>query len=309
MDRSNESFEDAFRIIPRRLIGKGGMGEVYEAEMHGVEGFARPVALKLIKEEYSTRPDFIRLFVAEARLAALLNHPNIIQVYHFGRTGIRYYLLMEFVEGMDLEAFIVRHRLLRKPVPPEVAVRIVTGILKALAHANDVILPNGSRTSIVHSDVSPRNVMLSFEGGVKLGDFGIARAAEESAASPGRYMGKPEYLSPERIEDGVSSPAGDIFAVALVLYEMITLHHPFYNEDIERTMENVRYAPVPAPADLVPDIPPRLSTIVLTGLARRLDERYADAFQFLDALQELISRFLAGSPPALSDYMSELLEE
>ncbi|HHN46194.1 MAG TPA: serine/threonine protein kinase, partial [Planctomycetes bacterium] len=228
MARSTESFEDFFRVCPRRLIGRGGMGEVYEAEIQGVEGFSRPAALKLIKEEYSTRPDFIRLFVQEARLAALLTHPNIVQVYHFGRAGIRYYLLMEFVEGMDLEAFIMRHKALRRPVPPAVACMIVSCILKALACANDVLLPDGTRATIVHSDVSPRNVMLSFEGEVKLSDFGIARAAEEITGGAGRYMGKPEYLAPERIEAGHSTPAGDIFAAALILYEMLTLHHPFY---------------------------------------------------------------------------------
>jgi len=285
------------------------MGEVYEAEIQGVEGFSRPAALKIIKEEYSTSPEFIRLFVQEAQLAALLNHPNIITVYHLGRAGIRYYLLMEYVEGMDLEAFIMRHREIKRPVPMELACDIVRRILRALAHANDVLLPDGSRASIVHSDVSPRNIMVSFEGEVKLGDFGIARAAENTVTSTGKYMGKPEYLSPERIEEGVSSPAGDIFAVALILYEMLTLHHPFYNDDIHRTLENVRYAPIPEPSDLVPDIPPRLSAVVLTGLARRLDERYADAFQFIDALDELERRFRMEQPPLISDYVASLLEE
>ena len=309
MARAKDYFEDTFRIYPRRLIGTGGMGEVYEAEVQGVEGFSRPAALKLIKEEFSTNPDFIRYFVQEARLAALLTHPNIIQVYHFGRTGTRYYLLMEYVEGMDLQVFIARHRDMKKPVPPEVAVGIISHVLKALAYANDVPLPDGTRATIVHSDVSPRNVMLSLEGDVKLGDFGIAKAAADSTSSPGSYIGKPEYLSPERIEEGYTSPAGDIFATALILYEMLTLHHPFYNEDMDRTLENVRYAPIPAPAEIVSGIHPMLSSIVLTGLARRLDERYADAFQFLDALDELKRRWKIPAPVSLSDYLDEFLKE
>lgn len=305
MARKEEFFEDTFRVCPRRLIGKGGMGEVYEAELQGMEGFSRPVALKLIKEEFSTNPDFIRYFVQEARLAALLNHPNIVQVYHFGRTGIRYYILMEYVEGMDLSGFLARHKATRRPVPPEVAVDIASRILRALAYANDMILPDGSHTSIVHSDVSPRNIMLSFEGEVKLGDFGIARAAAGSIASAGNYMGKAEYLAPERVEAGYTSAAGDVFSAALVLYEMLTLHNPFFNNNLDRTLENVRYAPIPSPSELAPSIPRGLSSVVLTGLARRLDERYADAFQFLDALEEAANHL--DNPGSLADYLADLL--
>lgn len=312
------------------------MGEVYEAVVEGEEGFAKTGALKVVRQDAATRPEFMRLFVTEARLATRLSHPNIVQVYHFGRSPEGYYLLMEYVKGIDLGEFIERHRTLGRPLRPDLACGIASSILAALDYAVNLPLASGDKLGLIHRDVCPSNVMLSLEGDVKVGDFGIAQAfraalSRESGDPVARYMGRPEYLAPEVLEGSTPTPSSDVFSAGATLYTMLTLHQPFHHPETMRTIENVRFGPVPDPADLVEGIHPRLTEITLTALEKSPSNRYQDAFQFLEALAGLENeqksvqsdwysrRSAAGNTsregnsreaaPSLATYLRDLLEQ
>jgi serine/threonine protein kinase len=201
-------------------IGGGGMAEVFRSTVTGVEGFERPVAIKRILPSVSNDPRFAAMFVNEARISAMLHHPNIVQVLDFDRDDDgRLFLVMELVDGMDLATLMQRG-----PVPVGVAVYIVSEVLKALAYAHDLADPDGKPLRIVHRDVSPHNVLLSRDGAVKLADFGIAKALGAAGAETSELLkGKPLYMAPEQVTDpGSVDHRADLFAVGATLHELLT---------------------------------------------------------------------------------------
>src|SRR5690606_19730461 len=181
-----------------RTIAEGGMGVVYQALQRGAGQFKKVVAVKLIREEYSTIPEFQKNFIGEARLVADLIHTNIVQTYHLGQIGGQYFMTMEFVRGVNLEQFIDRHTELEKSVPIDMAVFIASRVCRGLNYAHAKRDREGRLLGIVHRDVNPKNVMLALEGDVKLTDFGIAKALDLMYNEEGKVIpGKDEYLSPE----------------------------------------------------------------------------------------------------------------
>lgn len=269
-----------------RRLAEGGMGAVYEAKQFGAEGFEKTVAIKTILESFSTNPEFVRLFIGEAKLVADLVHENIVQVYHLGKTGNIYYIALEYVEGINLEHFIDRHQDGDKLLPVELSAFIISRVCRGLEYAHNKKGRDGQNLAIVHRDVSPKNVMLNYEGVVKLTDFGIAKARMVMEQEEGEVlMGKVEYMSPEQARYEATDRRSDIFSLGIVMYELLTGHHIFETEDIYQTLENVKDKPIPNPKKFRPDLPDMLCEILMRSLERDLDKRYQAAGEMGVALE------------------------
>jgi len=261
-----------------RRLAEGGMGAVYEAQQYGSEGFQKTVAVKTILESFSTNPEFVRLFIGEAKLVADLVHENIVQVYHLGKTGNIYYIALEFVEGINLEQFINSHQDRSVTLPIELGAFIISRVCRGLEYAHNKRGRDGVNLGIVHRDVSPKNIMLNYEGVVKLTDFGIAKARRVMEQEEGEVlMGKVEYMSPEQARYEATDRRSDLFSLGIVMYELLTGHHIFETEDIYETLENVKTKPIPHPKDFRPELPDMLCKILMRSLERDLTIRYQTA--------------------------------
>ena len=294
------------------LIGKGGMAEVYRAVAHGLEGFQRVFVIKRILKDKSTSPEFVEMFVNEARISALLNHPNIVQIYDFGQIDGSYFLAMEHVRGKDLLSVLRQLRATGNQMSAEVAAYIAQQVALGLDYAHS-LTHGGKNLKIVHRDVSPSNIMLLRAGGVKLLDFGIAKAAmeikTENETQAGLVKGKLSYVSPEQIKGAsVIDGRSDVFALGVVLWESLTGRRLFFDRNDFQTMRNVVERPVPPPSTQRADVPAALDFIVLRALERDPDRRYPDAKTMADELEAVLqeARF---APRAMTRMLDELFGE
>ncbi len=270
--------DESRRYKLTRKIAEGGMGAVYEAIQYGAEGFDKRVAVKTILESYTNNYEFVRMFIGEAKLVADLVHENIVQVYQLGRTGRAYYIAMEYVDGINLEDYIERHFDLAKPFPIEIGAFIISRVCRGLEHAHSKLGRDGRPLNIVHRDVSPKNVMLNFEGVVKLTDFGIAKARQLMQQQEGEVlMGKVEYMSPEQAEFKETDHRSDLFTLGILIYEILTGEHIFAVEDIYETLDNVKHKSIPDPRSFRAEIPEDLAKIVVKALDRDIEKRYQTA--------------------------------
>lgn len=287
------------------------MAEVFRAKSFGVEGFERFVAVKRILASMAEDQDFIRMFIDEARIASHLTHQNIVQIYEFGKHEGLYFISMEYVGGRDLRAILDRQKKLRRPMDPAMACFVITKVAEALDYAHRKRDPTGKELKIIHRDVSPQNVILSFEGEIKLCDFGIAKAVTQSTRTQvGVLKGKFAYMSPEQVRGRPIDRRSDIFALGGVFYEMLTGERLFLGETDYATLEAVRSARVQPPRTFVPDLPARLEEIVLKMLTREPDQRYQWATEVLEDLY----RYLVGAgkvyhPHHLRQFMQEAYAE
>jgi serine/threonine-protein kinase len=290
-------------------IGKGGMAEVFRAVTEGVGGFRRVFVIKRIRPEKSDSPEFIRMFCDEARICALLSHPSIVQVYDFGQINGSYFLAMEYLRGKDLSTVMRALRAGHAAMPPPAAASVAREIALGLHHAHTAVTVRGQKFQIVHRDVTPSNIMLLRTGGVKILDFGIAKAAatvkQQLDTGGGRVKGKLAYLSPEQVRaapeiDGRS----DVFSLGVVLWEMLTGQRLFTAENEFQTMRNVLMRPVPPPSSLRAGVPAGLDAIVARALERERGRRYQTAQAFAEELE----RFLHDVPCPLQA-IPRLLQE
>jgi serine/threonine protein kinase len=261
-------------------IATGGMAEVWRAVTHGVEGFRRTFVIKRILSEKAASPTFIRLFCDEARVSALLNHPNIVQVYDFGQVGGSYFLAMEYLLGKDLSSIMRVLRAAKAAVPPAIAAYVAREAAIGLHHAHTLRGATGKSLGIVHRDVTPSNVMLLFAGGVKVLDFGIAKVGQAAGARDGEggVKGKFGYLSPEQARAAADLDGrADVFALGVTLWEMLAGRRLFAGKDEIETLRNVLGKGVPPPSSLRPDVPAALDAVVLRALERDRDKRYETA--------------------------------
>jgi serine/threonine protein kinase len=277
-----------YRLLQR--IGSGGMAEIFRAVAVGAQGFERTVAIKRIREEVAELADIGKLFADEARVSALLNHPNIVQVFDFGAVDGMYYIAMEYLKGRNLEQVLSALRQRGQRLAPSLAVLIARDVARGLAYAHDLADEHGRPLSIVHRDVSPANIMLSQMGAIKLLDFGIARITSELrlAVTRGRALrGKCPYLAPEQItNEGEPDGRADIFALGAVLWEMLTGRRLFVGSSDFEVLASVLNRDIPPPSRLVPELPPALDEIVLRALARNPAQRYLSADALAVALDE-----------------------
>ena len=291
-----------------RQLAEGGMGVVYEAHQLGAGQFRKTVAVKLIREEYSSIPEFQKNFIGEARLVADLIHTNIVQTYHLGHTGGQYFMVMEFVGGHNIEQFLDRHRLLSRQVPVDIAAFIVSRIARGLAYAHQKRDRDGNHLNIVHRDIGPKNVLMGYEGDVKLTDFGIAKALNLMYNEEGKVIaGKDEYLSPEQASYAVTDARADLFPLGIVLTEILLGRNIFRNVDRSVSRRNILTMPIPLFATLRPEIDPRLEAIIQKALRRDRDQRYQSASEILNDLEVYL--YSGGYGPTnekLGAYMRDL---
>jgi serine/threonine-protein kinase len=249
------------------------MAEVFLGSTVGAEGFSRKVAIKRVLPGFSDNPAFAQMFVAEAQISAQLQHPNIVSVLDFDRDAeSRLFLVMELVEGRDLDALVASGLL-----PYPVVIFVISEVLRGLGHAHDLPVGTGIR-GIVHRDVSPHNVLLSWEGAVKVSDFGIAKARAASAATASVFIkGKPAYMSPEQANGEALDGRSDLFAVGVMLWEMLTGRRLFIGEDTRATLAAVLFGQIPRPRSIRGDVPKDLERVAMKLLERDLPARYATA--------------------------------
>jgi serine/threonine-protein kinase len=269
-----------------RKLAEGGMGVVYEAVQLGAGNFKKVVAVKLIREEFSAIEEFQKNFIGEARLVADLIHTNIVQTYHLGQIGGQYFMVMEFVRGVNLEVFIEKHRATGKKIPVDLAAFIISRIARGLAYAHQKNDREGRHLNIVHRDIGPKNVLLAYEGDVKLTDFGIAKALDLMYNEEGKVIaGKDEYLSPEQANYAVTDARADLFPLGIVLTELLLGKNLFRAVDRAQSRRNILAMPIPQFSKLRDDIDPKLEAIIQKALIRDRDHRYQSAFEILTDLE------------------------
>jgi tRNA A-37 threonylcarbamoyl transferase component Bud32 len=277
------------QLLLLERIAVGGMAEVYRAKSFGTHGFERIVAVKRILASMAEDDEFVRMFVDEARLASTLTHQNIVQIFDFGHQDKLHYIAMEYVAGRDLRTVLDRHKKLRQPMDPAMACTIIARVAEALDYAHRKRDPSGKEVKIIHRDVSPQNVLLSFDGEVKLCDFGIAKAVTQSTRTQvGVLKGKFAYMSPEQVRGRQIDRRSDIFALGVIFYEMLTSERLFLGDSDYSTLEAVRGARVTPPRQHNPSLPARLEEVCLKMLAREPGERY----QWASEVLEDVTRFL-----------------
>lgn len=274
-------------------IATGGMAELYKAKRSGVEGFQKVVAIKKILPHIADNEEFITMFADEAKLAAQLNHPNIVHIYDLGKIESGgYFIAMEYVDGRDLKTILQSAGELAAPLPVPLAVLIAAKVASALDYAHRRRDPQGRELNIVHRDVSPQNILISYEGDIKLCDFGIAKAATKaSQTQSGALKGKVQYMSPEQAWGKRIDRRSDIFSLGAVLSEMLTGEKLFRGDSDLTVLEKVRAAAAAAPSSLNPDVPKTVDAIVLKALSREPENRYANASDLLRDLESVLYSF------------------
>ncbi|MCC7536652.1 MAG: protein kinase [Deltaproteobacteria bacterium] len=270
-------------------INVGGMAEVFKAKAFGVEGFERLVAVKRILPSIAEDEEFITMFIDEAKIAVQLTHPNIAQIFDLGKVGDAYFIALEYVHGKDMRAIFDRARKKGEPLPIPMACYQVMKMCEGLDYAHNKRDGSGRELNLVHRDVSPQNILVSYDGDVKLIDFGIAKAAGKAGKTQaGILKGKFGYMSPEQVRGLPLDRRSDIFSVGIVMYELLTGERLFVGESDFSTLEKVRNVEIMPPSTYNRRIPEELEQIVLKALAKDVDDRYQTAMDLHDDLQSFM---------------------
>jgi serine/threonine protein kinase len=296
-----------YSLVSRIAIG--GMAEIWLARQVGLQGFEKFVVIKRIIDGLGADPEFVEMFLDEARIAAQLNHPHIVQIYDLGMEAGAYYIAMEYLPGEDLTTIVRAGNRQQKPLPIAYAVRIIADAAEGLGYAHAKTGPGGAPLGIVHRDVSPQNLLLTYDGQLKVVDFGIAKAAtRESRTIAGHVKGKTAYMSPEQARGQPIDGRSDIFALGIILFELVTRTRLFqYADPLVALRVIASNDPIEFAHDRNPQVPLELSYIIAGALTRDLSRRYPTARAFQHALEEwLRSQPQVPGPPELGAYMSEL---
>ncbi len=291
-----------------RKIAVGGMAEVWQARRRGVEGFQKTVAIKKILPHLTHSQDFVTMFIDEAKLAAQLNHNNIIQIYDLGKEGEDFFIAMEYVDGLDLRTILNKARGTHRPLPMGQALLIASCLARALDYAHRKRDFDNRALGLVHRDVSPQNVLISYEGEIKLCDFGIVKAvAKASQTQMGALKGKLQYMSPEQAWGKSVDARSDIFSLGAVLFEVLTDTRLFTGESELGVLDAVRECRTRAPREIAPEIPEEVDRIVRRALARTPEERYQTAGEMEEELKTVLFNLKPmPSQSELATYMSLL---
>jgi serine/threonine protein kinase len=294
-----------------RRLATGGMAEIYIARAEGMAGFEKLVVLKRILPQHAESEDFIRMFLTEARLAATLHHPNIVQVYDIGEDAGTYFFTMEWVKGQDLRKLVRASRKAERALPLEHIMLVVTGVAAGLEHAHEQTDPEGRPLGIVHRDVSPSNVIVTYDGAVKLVDFGIAKAASaQSATVAGTLKGKIPYMSPEQCRGEQVDRRSDVFSIGTLLWELTTGMRLFSGDNEIAVLNRVARGDVPPPSTVRPDYPAGLEDIVMKALRSDPNQRYQTAMDLQIELEDFARETrLPVSSARLSKFMRELFSD
>lgn len=288
-------------------VATGGMAEVFKAKSFSHGGFEKLLVIKRILEHLSDNDEFVEMFIDEAKITVSLQHPNIVQIYDFGRIRENYFLSMECVEGKDVKGILRKLAQRRKLLPTEFAVYIAHEMCKGLDYAHKKADAQGSPLRIIHRDISPSNILVSYSGEVKIADFGIAKA-ESSAydTKDGVLKGKFEYMSPEQASGNELDSRTDIFSAGIILHEMLTGRRLFKTDSDVKTLEKIKAVDIQPPSTLNPNIPARLDEIVMRALSRDADQRFGDGREFQQALLEYM---YPATPDLTRESLSHFMQE
>ncbi len=276
------------------------MAELFKAQQRGVQGFQKIVAIKRILPHFSDNEDFVTMFIDEAKLAAQLTHPNIVQIFDLGKAGSSYYIAMEYVNGRDLRTLLKKVREYGTPFPEQVAAFVVMKVAAALDYAHRKRGFDDRELKLVHRDISPQNVILSTEGAVKLVDFGIAKAASKASHTvAGALKGKLLYMSPEQATGQPLDNRSDLYSLGLVLFELLTGRRLFAGESEMSVLESVREGRIQAPRDLDARLPLEINTLVLKALGKDPADRFASAGEMQREIEKIL--FALKPTPAQGD--------
>ena len=302
------TIQNEFRYEITRKIFEGGMGIVYEAEQHGARDFVKRVAIKVIRPNFGSQKMFMDNFVGEAKLVADLIHTNIVQTYQLGEANGLCFIAMELIRGVNLEQFTHQISDKKRVLPKELAVFITSRVARGLAYAHNKADKDNKPMGIVHRDVSFKNIMIAFEGDVKLTDFGIAKAKGFLTDQEGEVVaGKPDYMSPEQADFQVTDKRSDIFSTGVVLAHLLLGRNIFKGANADESRQRIMQQPIPDFRSLDPRIDDKLNDLLHHCLARDLNHRYATADQLLTELEFYI--YGAGYGPTnetLGKYIREL---
>jgi serine/threonine-protein kinase len=296
VDLSGHLIDGKYQLVS--LAGEGGMASVYKAVVRGAAGFQRTVAVKHIKPEFRALKNYIDMFIEEARVGSELAHPNIVQVHDFCSESGSYYLIMEWVEGIDLGALIKVYRDNVRDIAWPLAVTIAIGTLRGLGAAHDRVAPDGTPAPVIHRDVSPHNVLLGLNGAIKLSDFGLARARDRAASltAPGTVKGKLSYLAPEVTFGKPNTVQSDLFGVGSVLWETLTGDRLFDGKNDIEIFKKIRACQIPSIQTRRKDVPAALAAVLEVALSADPANRYATADEFAHALDQVVKQAVGFNP-------------
>ena len=293
-------------------LAMGGMAEILLGRLRGPSGFERAVVIKRILPHLAGVQAFVDMFLDEARIAARIAHPNVVQVHELGRSEDDLYIVMEYIEGESVAGLMRRALARRMTMPPLLAAHVCAQTCAGLHAAHELRGADGAPQDLVHRDVSPHNLIVTYDGVVKIVDFGIAKAADRIAKTEaGVLKGKFDYMSPEQADGMPLDRRSDLFSLGTVLYEVSTGHRLFKRESATMTLRAVSRGHVPPPSSLVPDYPPHLEAVCLRALARHPDDRYATAAEMRRDLVGVMRRLEGDALPeeALARFLHELFPD
>jgi len=274
----------SYKLIAKK--GQGGMAEVFKAVKSGPDGFSKTVALKRILPFHSDQVHFMRMLSTEAKIHSYLSHPNIIQILDFFEDEGQYSIVLEYIDGKNVKEILTLCNQKKNILPWQACLFIMSEILKGLQYAHTKNGPDGP-LNIIHRDVSPHNILISYNGEVKLSDFGIARAKiQRDETESGVLKGKYRYLSPEQILNEPLMPSSDIFSAGVTLYEMLSLSHPFGEQQEYQTLQKILDQPHAPLKTKIPSIDSEISDIIDRALQKKPEDRFATAKEFHDHLME-----------------------
>ena len=306
-DSKSGSTSVDYEILAR--LAEGGMAEIFLARARSVTGLERHVVLKRILPDRGTDPQWIQMFLDEAHLTGHLQHPNIAQLFDVGRIGDRLFFTMEYIHGEEVRELLNRTAALDTHIPLSIVIAIGAGVAAGLQHAHERVGVDGKPLGIVHRDVTPSNVMVSYDGAIKLVDFGIAKAnLRASETQTGSVKGKVPYLSPEQCRSSRHTDhRTDVFALGILLWECCTSSRLFRRDTDYETMDAIVNEAAPPPSRVRPDVPAELDRVILAALEKDPDKRTASCAEIVEALDEIVrTRQLAIGTMHVRRYMREL---
>jgi serine/threonine-protein kinase len=298
-----------YTLIDR--IAVGGMAEIFLARQAGLEGFEKTIVIKRIRPHLSQQKSFVKMFLNEAKLAAQLNHPDIVQIYDLGKIGETYFIAMEYIFGRDMRRIIPKAEGMGIPFPMVYALKIASSVCEGLYYAHQKTDIYGNPLHIVHRDVTPENIFVSFDGTVKILDFGIAKAANQiEQTRAGEIKGKLSYMSPEQCMGKPLDHRSDLFSLGVVLYEWITGFKLFTGESEVAILKSITDGKIYAPSYFKADIPEAVEHILMKALEKDRDRRYQTAWDMQYDIDQFLSQYeFTPSNIHLSNFLKQLFSD
>jgi serine/threonine protein kinase len=271
-----------------RVLGRGGFSEVYLARYTGIDGFEKVLVVKIMLPSVAGSPEFVSLFIQEARVTAQLSHPNIVTVFDFGKVDERYYMAMEYVKGPTLAEIIAKAAMRGEKIPMEVALHAAHQTARALSYAHTATDSQGRALHAVHRDINPRNIFLTWDGAVKIADFGMTGIRAFAESFRGKAVGTMGFMSPEQAMGGHTDGATDVFATGLVLYNMLAGVPAYDTTDQERCINDMASASYRPLKKVLPGAPDQIGAIITRATRRRPQDRFGDADEMAEAIHAVL---------------------